>query len=307
MDRLAYLPLLVALSSACDDDRLAPSPDEDSELDRDDPPAAPATPEEDDDRVDPDPDNPSALAGESTHLVVLPDTQHYARDYPGIFTAQTAWIADNVDTLNIRYVFHLGDIVNDATVGEWQRARDAMANLDGRVPYALVPGNHDYQHWGRTMNRVTALNSWFEWDELRARPGFGGAYQTGRLENTYHLFSAGGHEWIAMALEWGPRDEVVAWADQIMHEHDDRLGILITHAYLNHDDRRYDHTDTVHGQDYNPHHYDLAGSINDGEQLWQKLVRRHRFVMTLSGHVLGDGAGYLASRTDLGKIGRAHV
>lgn len=303
MDRLASLSLIVALSSACDDDRLAPNPDEASELDRDDPPAAPpAAPEDDDDRVDPDPDpdNPSALAGESTHLVVLPDTQRYALDYPGIFSAQTEWIADNVDTLNIRYVFHLGDIVNDATVGEWQRARDAMARLDGRVPYALVPGNHDYQHWGRTMNRITSLNSWFDWDEQSARPGFGGAYQTGRLENTYHLFSAGGHDWIAMALEWGPRDEVVAWADQIMHEHDDRLGILITHAYLNHDDRRYDHTDTVHGQDYNPHHYDLAGSINDGEQLWQKLVRRHRFVMTLSGHVLGDGAGYLASRTDLG-------
>jgi hypothetical protein len=29
-------------------------------------------------------------------------------------------------------------------------------------------------------------------------------------------------------------------------------------------------------------------------------VRRHRFIMTLNGHVLGDGTGYLKSKTDLG-------
>jgi hypothetical protein len=39
---------------------------------------------------------------------------------------------------------------------------------------------------------------------------------------------------------------------------------------------------------------------NDGEQLWQKLVRRHNFAITLNGHVLGDGTGYLASTNDHG-------
>ncbi len=310
MARLAYG--LILLCSACDDDRLAPfaatgdssdrdrgAPDDD--LDPVDSERAPdSCPPDDPDCDPPEKAEDPALPGTSAHFVVLPDTQLYARDYPGIFRRQTEWIADNAAALNILRVFHLGDIVNDDTVGEWQQARDAMARLDGVVPYVLVPGNHDYQHWGWSMNRVTSLNSWFTADEQRAMPGFAGAYQPGRGENTYHLFRAAGHDWIAVALEWGPRDEVVAWADAVMHEHDDRLGILVTHAYLNHDDRRYDHTDTVHDQKHNPHQYDLAGSVNDGEQLWHKLVRRHRFVMTLSGHVLGDGAGYLASRTDLG-------
>ncbi|MFY0533980.1 hypothetical protein [Nannocystis pusilla] len=33
-----------------------------------------------------------------------------------------------------------------------------------------------------------------------------------------------------------------------------------------------------------------------------KLVRQHRFVLTLSGHVLGDGTGYLASVDDHGRV-----
>ena len=80
-----------------------------------------------------------------------------------------------------------------------------------------------------------------------------GAFEPGALDNTYNLFEAGGHEWIAVALEWGPRDEVIAWADRVMAQHPDRLGILVTHAYLNNNNRRYDHTDIEHPQDFNPH------------------------------------------------------
>ena len=95
--------------------------------------------------------------------------------------------------------------------------------------------------------------------------------------------------------------ESLAWADQVMTDHPDHLGILITHAYLNNNDRRYDHTDTEYPQLYNPHDYRTPGGVNDGEEIWQKLVRRHPFVLTLNGHVLGDGTGYLASTNDRGQ------
>ncbi len=248
----------------------------------------------------PHPDGPDPFALEPTSFVVLPDTQIYSLEYPGVFEAQTRWISDNVDRFNIRHVFHLGDVVNDGTVGEWKRARAAMAWLDGVVPYTIVPGNHDYQHWKTTMSRTTSFSSWFTHEEFTQQPSHGGAYEVGRTENTYHLFRAAGRDWISLGLEWGPRDEVIDWANAVMDAHPDRLGILVTHAYLNNDDRRYDHTDPVHDQAFNPHNYDIPGSVNDGAELWHKLVRHHRFVMTLSGHVLGDGTGYLASRTDLG-------
>ena len=233
-------------------------------------------------------------------LAVLPDTQYYSAGYPGIFLAQTSWIATNVARHRIPYVLHLGDITDDNSALQWQRAAEAMFLLEEIVPYALATGNHDFGPFGHPSTRDTLLNDYFSYAQTARWPSFGGSYQVGRLENTYHFFEGGGRKYIILALEWGPRDEVVAWANGVMSANADRLGILITHAYMNNNDRRYDHKDTAYPQDYNPHIYMTAGGVNDGEELWQKLVRKHRFVMTLNGHVLGDGTGYLASVTDPG-------
>lgn len=238
----------------------------------------------------------------SSILAVLPDTQMYALEQPALFNAQTAFIRANRQRLDIQFVVNLGDITNNNSTLQWQRAVTAVSMLDGVVPYALVAGNHDYGPIGDASTRDTLLNDFFSYDELSSFGTFGGAYEPGRLENTYHLFSIGGRNFVLLALEWGPRDAVIAWADQVMRDHADREGILVTHAYLNNDDRRYDHTDTAHAQEYNPHYYATPGGVNDGEELWQKLVRRHRFTMTLNGHVLGDGLGYLASITDQGNV-----
>jgi hypothetical protein len=123
----------------------------------------------------------------------------------------------------------------------------------------------------------------------------------GYHQNTWHLFEAGGVQWVVICLEWAPRDEVVAWADSVMARNPGRRGILVTHAYMNNNDLRYDIKDKEHPQDFNPHLYKTPGTMNDGEELWQKLVRRHDFALTLNGHVLGDGTGYLMSRNDKGR------
>jgi hypothetical protein len=104
-----------------------------------------------------------------------------------------------------------------------------------------------------------------------------------------------GHpDWIILALEFGPRDEVVAWANKILDAHPDRLGILVTHAYLFRNHVRYDHT--AGKQRASPH-----GSGNDGEELWQKLVRKHaNMMLVFSGHVATGGLGYLVSEGDHG-------
>ncbi|MGE9270554.1 MAG: hypothetical protein ACQKBU_07100, partial [Verrucomicrobiales bacterium] len=60
-------------------------------------------------------------------------------------------------------------------------------------------------------------------------------------------------------------------------------------------------TDTVNPQLYNPHNYTTPGGVNDGEELWQELVRKHNFVLTLNGHVLGDGTGFRTDPNDAGQ------
>lgn len=236
----------------------------------------------------------------SSMLAVLPDTQVYSLRFPGLFTLQTEWLARNAQAFDIRFVAHLGDLVNNNTPLEWERARDSMALLDGVIPYGMAPGNHDYGPSGDASTRDTLLNDYFSFEQARAGPTFGGAYADGALDNTYHLVSIGGRQLILLFLEWGPRDEVIAWGNDVMGDYPDRQGVLVTHAYLNNNDRRYDHTRRDLPQDFNPHEYSTPGGVNDGEELWQKLVRHHDFILTLNGHVLGDGEGYLASENDLG-------
>jgi 3',5'-cyclic AMP phosphodiesterase CpdA len=245
------------------------------------------------------PETNSAFTPGSSMLAVLPDTQVYALRLPGLLDLQTGWIANNANHLDIRYVLGLGDITNNNTPLEWERAQHAISKLDGVVHYALVPGNHDYGPSGDASTRDTLFNVYFPYDTVASWDSFGGSFEPDKLDNTYHLFSVGGREIVLIALEWGPRDNVIAWANTVMERYPERDGILITHAYLNNDNLRYDHTDTRHPQEFNPHEYATPG-VNDGEELWQKLVRHHGFVMVLNGHVLGDGLGYLASTTDVG-------
>jgi len=236
-------------------------------------------------------------------IAVLPDTQVYAAGNPWIFEAQTQWIRDKAKARNIQFVLHLGDITDDNNAKQWSGAERAMSALDGVVPYSLCLGNHDIGDRGFATSRDTLLNEYFPLERYQNLPTFGGVFdaEPDRLDNSYHLFSAGGLDFLVLVLEFGPRDAVVAWANAIVAQYPDRAAILTTHAYLYSDSTRYDWAAKRAKQGFSPHGYRFAresGDANDGQQLWDKLVSKHKnFIMTLNGHVLDDGLGYLASTT----------
>ena len=235
-------------------------------------------------------------------LVVLPDTQTYCSQFPGLFDLQTQWIADNKEKYNITYVLQTGDITDYNTTLEWERADRALSRLDGVVPYAIVTGNHDY---GRKDNmakdRTTLINDYFPPSRFESRPSFGGVMSPGRIENNYHLFEAGGKKWLILGLEWGPRDETLQWANQILQKFPDRKAFIVTHAYLYSDSTLYDWREKGRQQNWNPHSYGTKGGVNDGRQIWDKLVRSNANVfMVINGHVLNDGLGFLTSTADNG-------
>ncbi len=261
-------------------------------------------------KADPlEPCDPVELAEAGSFMIVaLPDTQVYAMrpQWNKHFHNQTQWIADNAERLNIKYVLHEGDITNNNTPEQWEVARAAMGRLDGNVPYALAPGNHDYGPNGSSQDRSTMLNDYFSAKELAKFPGFGGVMEEGKLENSYHTFEANGKKYLILALEFGPRDETVAWADEIVAQHPGHQAILLTHAYMYYDDTRYDWQGKGNKQTWNPHDYPqakLPGGVNDGQELWDKLVKKHPgFVMTLNGHVLEDGAGRTSTPGEAGNM-----
>jgi predicted phosphodiesterase len=251
---------------------------------------------------------PAKTAKGAFTVVVLPDTQNYSERYPDTYKAQTNWIVANQKDRNIASVLHLGDITNNNAPVEWENASAAMKLLDGKVPYFMVPGNHDYSDGGGCRDRTTLMNEYFKVGQFAGTPNFGGTYdkEPERLENSYHLFSSEGRNFVVIALEFGPRKDVVRWANEVAAKHKDRAAILITHAYMYYDDTRYDWKKYADKQTWNPHNYPVAKTtaddVCDGEELWQNLITKHEnFILTLNGHVLRDGLARLTTATPSGR------
>jgi hypothetical protein len=229
---------------------------------------------------------------DSWTLVVMPDTQVYAAQFPATFISQTQWIVDNAAKRNIEFVCTVGDITDNNSSEQWANAKAALSLLDGKVPYAVALGNHDYS--SPMTTRESLANEYFPMHLVRNMPAYGGAYQRGKLDNAYYLFQAGQRDWIVIVLEFCPRDAVVRWASKVLDAHRKRSAIICTHAYMYYDNTRYNHR-SVPKQLWAPYDQGLSG-INDGEDLWVKLVSQHRnVVFVFSGHVLGTGVGRLTS------------
>jgi hypothetical protein len=252
---------------------------------------------------------PPMPAKGSFTIAVLPDTQYYSESYPDTYLAQTRWIVEQQKDRNIACVLHLGDITNCNTKEEWENASKAMAQLDkARIPYFLTTGNHDYSEDGGCKDRTTLLNDYFPVKRFDRKPSFGGTYdkEPKGMESSYHLFSAGDRDFLALCLEFGPRADVVRWANSIVEKYSSREVILVTHAFVYIDDTRYDYHQNTRRQGGNPHSYRMAKAtkddIADGEELWQQLVSKHEnFAFTINGHVLGTGLGRLSTATPGGR------
>ena len=232
----------------------------------------------------------------STTLVVLPDTEGYAGRRPHIFNAMMKWVTDNREARHIAYVLHVGDVTNNNTKQEWTNARAAFDHIEGKVPYVLAAGNHDYDG---TEGRLTYMNEFVKVEDLKKWPTFGDVYEAGKLENHYQFLDLHGCKWIVLSLEMGPRKEVVAWANQVLDRHKDRLAIILTHGYLYYGNERYNHLRG--GQRASP--YNFYGDGADGEMLWNQLVRKHpNVMMVICGHLSSQYVGYRKDKGDYGNV-----
>lgn len=232
---------------------------------------------------------------DNIRFIVLPDTQNYSDEFPHIFHAQTGWIANHADSISL--VMHVGDITNHNLPGEWMVAQDAMAVMDGKVPYTLCVGNRDMGTGGLAADRNTALfNQYFPYSKYSKVAGFGGVFEANKMDNSWFtLEHPSGYKFLVLSLEFAPRNEVIAWAKTIVEAHSLYNVIIVTHAYLYSDNQRWS---ASHGHDAVPDDYGFAAnsSVNDGEALWTKLISLYANIkLVVSGHVLHSGTGTLVS------------
>ncbi|MFC4870899.1 metallophosphoesterase [Negadavirga shengliensis] len=242
------------------------------------------------------------LQSQTLRLVVVPDTQSALESCPEIMEKQFYWMGDN--TSDIDFILHVGDVTQSNTPAEWALAWKYFEPVRGKVPYAISLGNHDFGS-GRDKyadNRDSRLaNKYFPLEKLKDHTPVRGAFEEGKIDNIYHTVEKEGVSWLVLALEFGPRDAVISWANEVVADHPEHKVILLTHAYMYVGDKRMDR-----GADWNPHNYGigkLSGeeATNDGEEIWEKLVNVHdNFFMVFSGHVLHEGVGRLISETKQG-------
>jgi len=216
----------------------------------------------------------SPQAEDAFTVVMLPDTQRYSMSRPDLFDAQTEWIKKSRDGENIVFVTQVGDIVNDRSkiMSQWTVASNAMARLDGVVPWGVAIGNHDYD---TDLLKEGIASTWLKYfgpERFQQYPWYGGAAPNGL--NSYQLFSGGGIDFLILHLEVEVPDAAVAWAQEVLKQHPNRAAIVSTHAYLKGRD----------GIARNPKH-DMRRGGNSGEAIWQKLIRDNpQIFLVLCGH-----------------------
>jgi hypothetical protein len=217
-------------------------------------------------------------------IVLVPDTQHYTDRFldSNTYNKQMNWIVANKSAENIKFVISLGDITENDTHIEWNVARNAVTLLDNaKIPYSMVPGNHDYPGGGSFDNRNSGnFNQYFgpQWYNTLDYQSWYGGHMGQTNDNNYCFFEAGDLKFMILSLEFAPRKEVLCWADQIIRNNRDRRVIIATHCYQNADGAHKGGCSSGYG---------IIGS--SGKTIWKEFVRRHSNIfMVVSGHVTGS-------------------
>lgn len=196
-------------------------------------------------------------------FAVVGDTQTVANKTPEKFHLIYDWIIDNKEKKNIQFVMGLGDITDQSLDREWNLAMTNILRLkDAGIPFSLTRGNHD---------TVETFNKNYSYSEYSS--SVEGTFDETML-NSWQKFSVGNRKYIVFALDFGPSDRVLAWAEEIITAHPDHNVIITTHSYLYRDGTTLDASDL-----YPP------TSGNTGDHMWEKLIKKHEnIVLVLSGH-----------------------
>ena len=236
---------------------------------------------------------------ESFSMIMVPDPQSYtkfAANQP-LFDLQTAWIAQNIDLLNIKAALFTGDMVeqtgklisaplpneyNGDQTGrqQWEAVSRALSRLDNRLTYVVAQGNHDIGHITAT-DRHTIMTEYIrperniKWEKslVATCPNFEGVHT---MENSAYEFED--KAWgkiLVITFEFAPRDEAVEWAKRLTEseKYRNHKVIILTHSWL----------DTA-GNRIAKEGYTLS-PCNWAEAIWQKLVYPSKNIcLVLCGH-----------------------
>lgn len=261
--------------------------------------------------------NTSEISAKEYTIVLIPDSQNYTLDKKNIFhlKKQIKWIVNNRNKENIVLVSHVGDVIasnigsypyNLHLIGSlcskrkvdfiknqsdsWEKVSfiSDLGNIED-LAFSISPGNHDYdcknnkkslKGFKKTFNNKKYLKrKWFlDIDE--------------KAINTAQIFEINKQQFIHIGLEWQPSNKAIEFAQKIIKSNPEKPVILTTHEYLINRDKQFPERckNSAIGCSW------TSTKDNNGEELFQKLVKINpQIFMVLSGHN-GVKEGYLVSQ-----------
>lgn len=177
--------------------------------------------------------------------------------------------------------------------------------LAGRLPFSVVPGNHDYDAlWTdpaqpprpdegtagvRHLGGLTGFLSVFSDQSplFQNRPWYVASHDGG--VDSAQIFTAGECRFLHIGLQYHAPDASLAWAQDVIGRYPSLPTIVTTHDYLHRDGKR--------NRRSNPNNAVLDPADNDPEMIWDEFISRHdQIFLVLSGHVGGQAYSVDANR-----------
>jgi len=268
-------------------------------------------------------------------------------DASAMFLEQMQYVADNLESQggDIAFVTSLGDVWQHQTLRidpdheargfkvapnpildahfaptpkvhsvEMPTAKKGFEKLMGKVPFSVVPGNHDYDamwtdskfppaakfdpkdlstlgmlHPGGLTNFRSVFGS--DTPFFKDKPWYVGAHDGGA--DSAQIFTAGGYRFLHIGLQFDAPDASLEWAASIIKRYPGLPTIISTHDYMDKEGRRIPNP-MIDGHAADP-------KDNNPEMVWQKLVSQHdQIFLLLCGHEHGQ-----ALRTDANRFGNS--
>ena len=160
----------------------------------------------------------------------MSDTQHYSNRFPDIFYAMTAYLRDAEKELNLKYVAHTGDLINNyGSERQWENAVRAMASI-ANIPAGVCAGNHDVKHDDALYDN---FSRYFGEKQSDYRECYGGSFQDNR--GHYDLIDAGSTRYLFIYMGYHVEQDGIEWIKSVLEQYPDRVAVLCTHAYFDTD------------------------------------------------------------------------
>ncbi len=214
-------------------------------------------------------------------IAVLPDTQYLfdgASIHPEPLEASLRYVLAERDRHNILILAHLGDVTQNGAANEIQAASAQFTLLDkAGAAWSVLAGNHDVDGSTDDQRGRTPYLDAFGPKRFRKSPSYRGSSPDGY--NSFHTFTAGGRDWLVLALDWRTSARGVEWARGVLAAHPTLPVILTAHDIV----------------DSKP---DGSAVLDDyGQGLWNSFISQHdQIFLTLNGHYWKPGRTTMTNR-----------